>query len=72
MSTSFSSEKSYSPSILMCAHDCGEWDLMAVIISTRAAGSDLCAELKISRATLYRYVSPAGDLREHGTKALSA
>jgi len=56
----------------MCAHDCGEWDLMAVIISTRAAGSDLCAELKISRATLYRYVSPAGDLREHGTKALSA
>jgi len=42
VSTSFSSEKSYSPSILMCAHDCGEWDLMAVIISTRAAGP-ICA-----------------------------
>jgi DNA invertase Pin-like site-specific DNA recombinase len=34
--------------------------------------ADLCRELGISRATLYRYVSPAGDLRDHGSKALSA
>jgi hypothetical protein len=34
--------------------------------------ADLCAELKISRATLYRYVGPQGELREHGTKALAA
>ncbi len=34
--------------------------------------ADLCRELGISRATLYRYVSPDGDLRDHGSKALSA
>jgi DNA invertase Pin-like site-specific DNA recombinase len=34
--------------------------------------ADLCAELKISRATLYRYVSPAGELRDRGRKALGA
>ncbi len=33
---------------------------------------DLCAELKISRATLYRYVSPKGELRDYGQRALSA
>jgi DNA invertase Pin-like site-specific DNA recombinase len=32
--------------------------------------ADLCAELKISRATLYRYVSPAGELRDHARKVL--
>jgi DNA invertase Pin-like site-specific DNA recombinase len=32
--------------------------------------SDLCAELQISRATLYRYVSPIGELREHGRRVL--
>jgi DNA invertase Pin-like site-specific DNA recombinase len=32
--------------------------------------TDLCKELNISRATLYRYVSPKGELRKHGEKAL--
>lgn len=32
--------------------------------------ADLCNELGVSRATLYRYVSPAGDLRDYGQKVL--
>lgn len=32
--------------------------------------ADLCRELKISRATLYRYVGPDGGLRAHGLRAL--
>ena len=32
----------------------------------------LCAELDISRATLYRYVGPDGALRSHALKALEA
>lgn len=32
---------------------------------------DLCAELGISRQTLYRHVSPAGELRPDGQKFLS-
>jgi DNA invertase Pin-like site-specific DNA recombinase len=32
----------------------------------------LCRELKISRATLYRYVGPKGELRDHGRKVLGA
>jgi DNA invertase Pin-like site-specific DNA recombinase len=32
--------------------------------------SDLCAALGITRVTLYRYVSPHGDRREHGRKVL--
>lgn len=32
--------------------------------------SELCKELKISRQTLYRYVSPNGELREYGEQAL--
>jgi len=32
--------------------------------------SELCKELKISRATLYRYVSPEGELREYGKEVL--
>jgi DNA invertase Pin-like site-specific DNA recombinase len=31
---------------------------------------DLCAELGIARATIYRYVSPTGDLRPAGRKAV--
>lgn len=31
---------------------------------------DLCQELGITRSTLYRYVSPKGDLRERGQKIL--
>jgi DNA invertase Pin-like site-specific DNA recombinase len=33
--------------------------------------SDLCAELGITRQTLYRHVSPAGELRPDGEKLLS-
>jgi hypothetical protein len=30
----------------------------------------LCDELRITRATLYRYVGPNGELREHGRQVL--
>jgi DNA invertase Pin-like site-specific DNA recombinase len=33
---------------------------------------ELCAELEISRQTLYRHVSPAGELRSDGLKLLAA
>ncbi len=33
--------------------------------------SELCKELGITRVTLYRYVSPNGELRKHGKKVLS-
>lgn len=33
--------------------------------------SELCTELGITRATLYRYVSPDGSLREYGKRVLS-
>ena len=33
--------------------------------------SQLCQELGIARGTLYRYVSPTGELREHGTRVLA-
>lgn len=32
--------------------------------------ADLCRELRISRATLYRYVGPAGQLRDHARRVL--
>lgn len=32
--------------------------------------SELCEELGVSRVTLYRYVSPTGDLKENGQKVL--
>lgn len=32
--------------------------------------ADLCRELGISRATLYRYVGPAGQLRDHARRVL--
>lgn len=34
--------------------------------------SELCDELGITRATLYRYIDPNGHLREHGIRVLSA
>jgi hypothetical protein len=34
------------------------------------SGTDLCKELKITRSTLYMYVSPTGELRERATKKL--
>lgn len=33
--------------------------------------SDLCKELGITRAALYRYIGPKGELREYGKKVLS-
>ena len=33
--------------------------------------ADLCKELDITRSTLYRYVSPVGELRERGIKLLN-
>lgn len=33
--------------------------------------SELCNELGISRATLYRYVSPSGELRDYGKRVLN-
>lgn len=32
--------------------------------------SDLCQELGVTRSTLYRYVGPRGELREHGVRVL--
>src|SRR3954454_6008761 len=32
----------------------------------------LCRELGVTRVTLYRYVGPTGELREHGRKVLAA
>ncbi len=34
--------------------------------------AELCSELEISRQTLYRHVSPAGELRPDGLKLLAA
>jgi DNA invertase Pin-like site-specific DNA recombinase len=33
--------------------------------------SEICEELGITRVTLYRYVSPDGELREHGKRVLN-
>ena len=33
--------------------------------------AELCKELNISRATLYKYVSPSGELREYSNKVLN-
>jgi hypothetical protein len=33
---------------------------------------ELCAELKITRTALYRYVGPDGELRESGRRVLGA
>jgi DNA invertase Pin-like site-specific DNA recombinase len=33
--------------------------------------SEICEELGVTRATLYRYVSPDGELREHGKRVLN-
>ena len=34
--------------------------------------SDLCKEIGITRSTLYRYVSPEGEIRPHGQKILKS
>jgi DNA invertase Pin-like site-specific DNA recombinase len=33
--------------------------------------SELCSELGVTRVTLYRYVGPKGEIREHGRRVLS-
>lgn len=45
---------------------------MAAMSNKDTVVSDLCRELGITRQTLYRYVSPAGKLRESGKKLLKA
>jgi len=34
--------------------------------------SELCAELRVTRVTLYRYVGPKGELRDHGRRVLQS
>jgi AcrR family transcriptional regulator len=34
--------------------------------------SELCAEIGVTRATLYRYVCPEGRIRPHGEKLLNS
>ena len=34
--------------------------------------SELCKELKVTRATLYRYIGPNGELRKHGKTILNS
>ncbi len=34
--------------------------------------SELCKELDITRATIYRYISPTGELRDYGKRVLAA
>jgi len=42
----------------------------AAIGERETSVADLCNELRITRATLYRYVGPNGELREHGRQVL--
>lgn len=44
---------------------------MASMGKTDTNGSALCKELGITRQTFYRHVSPTGELREAGRKALA-
>jgi DNA-binding phage protein len=44
---------------------------MAAMVQTETKVSSLCKELGISRQTLYRHVSPKGELRPDGVKLLS-
>jgi DNA invertase Pin-like site-specific DNA recombinase len=34
--------------------------------------SDLCKEINVTRSTLYRYISPEGEIRAHGKKLLES
>ena len=43
---------------------------MAAMRDRDASVTDLAAELGIKPVTLYRYVSPSGELREHGRRVL--
>jgi len=47
--------------------------LAQAAMGNRESGvTKLCKELVITRNTLYRYVGPKGELREHGKKVLDA
>ena len=41
----------------------------AALRDPRTKVSELCKQLKITRQTLYRHLSPEGELREAGRKA---
>ena len=45
--------------------------VMAAMGQKETKVGDLCKELGITRQTLYRHVSPAGELRSDGAKLLS-
>ena len=45
--------------------------LMAAMGQPETKVSDLCQELGITPQTLYRHISPSGQLRSDGTKLLS-
>ena len=44
----------------------------AAMASRDTSVSDLCKELGVTPVTLYRYVGPNGNLRDHGKRVLSA
>lgn len=46
--------------------------VQVVMKSRETSVVDLCQELNITRSTLYRHVSPTGDIRERGKKLLNA
>lgn len=46
-------------------------EIARAVLSKRSSSvSTLCKELKITRQTLYRYLSPEGDLRDYGKRML--
>ena len=44
----------------------------AAMASRDTSVSELCKELGVTPVTLYRYVDPNGNLRDHGKRVLSA
>lgn len=46
--------------------------VQVVMKSRETSVVDLCQELNITRSTLYRHVSPTGEIRERGKKLLNA
>lgn len=49
----------------------GEWHRDPALPETDTKVADLCQELGITRQTLYRHVSPKGELRPDGAKLLT-
>ena len=43
----------------------------AAMSSRETSVRELCDELGIQRASLYRYVGPSGEIREHGKRVLA-